>query len=588
MNSQPAANRQYILGLVDAGQYAEAVTRLKSLCANAPDNDEAFYMLGCNHVRLGQLQEAVEALRQSTRIRPDRVEAHTALGGALCRLGRNDEAAASFNAALALDDTLADVHVVLADIASQREEFSSAVAHLEKALSLDPRMSRAHTGLGRIATEQGNHSRALVHLENALKENPQSVNALCLMASTLMNLSRNDDAVACYHKALAIAPDSIDVKAGLALFYEYRGAHNRAAELIAPLIEKDVSNPQLVLVFARLCKYTGKCREAIDMINKTLELPAIPRSMRRALHFTAGKTLDSLAQYDEAFAHYKAGNELATHLYDAVGNAQFVNDLISTFTPALFMQLPYASIDSERMIFIVGMPRSGTSLTEQILAAHPQVYGAGELNTLNLIMRAIPHEAGCPKHFPACIGKLGQAQMDRLARRYLEHVEALAGPAGRVTDKMPHNFVALGVIQLLFPQASIIHCRRDPLDTGLSIYFQNFLDEHNYAKDLFNIGVHYHQYQRLMHHWKQVLSLPILDVEYEELVDNQEAVTRRMLEFCGLEWDAACLRFHELDRHVATASYEQVRQPIYTKSVGRWRNYEQYLVPLRDGLERGY
>jgi hypothetical protein len=186
------------------------------------------------------------------------------------------------------------------------------------------------------------------------------------------------------------------------------------------------------------------------------------------------------------------------------------------------------------------------------------------------------------------MARLGRPDLDYMAAQYLECLNEISQKAERVTDKMPHNFYYLGLAQLLFPGARVIHCVRNPLDTGLSIYFQDLNAGHPYQRSLFDIGVHYHQYKRLMGHWKQVLSLPILEVSYEELISEQEIVTRRMLEFCELEWDDRCLKFHKAGRTVRTASYDQVRQPLYSTSVARWKNYEHHLQDLVRGLQRGY
>ena len=590
MSNRPSANNRKLqaMQLIQAGRHADAVTLLQSVCASAPRNAEARYLLGCSHARLGQLEEAREALQQSIRIRPDVARTHTAMGRVLRELGRLEDAVSSYEAALDIDDTFIGAHIALAETAMLQTNYVTAENHLKAALALDPAMSHTHMMLGRLEMERGNELRALAHFKKALQHDPRSVETLCSMALTLRNLSREDEVEACYAKALEIEPDSPEALTGLALFYDYSGQHERAIKLVTPLLEKKIRHAGVAQVFAQLCKHVDGCQEAVALIDDALELPHLPISTKRALHFSAGKLLDRLERYDEAFDRYRAGNDLATTLYNAVGNAQYVNDLIDTFTPALFMRLPRSSLDSSRLVFIVGMPRSGTSLTEQILASHPQVFGGGELLTITNIIQQFQHVLGCAKHFPACIEKLQQEHVDKMATQYIDHITRISGPAEFVTDKFPHNFYALGLIQLLFPNAKIIHCRRDPLDTGLSIYFQDFLDEHDYAKDLFNIGIHYHQYQRLMQHWRQVLSLPMLEIDYEEMVSNQEGVTSRLLAFCGLEWDDACLRFHELDRQASTASYEQVRQPIYTKSVGRWKHYEQYLGPLREGLERGH
>jgi hypothetical protein len=234
------------------------------------------------------------------------------------------------------------------------------------------------------------------------------------------------------------------------------------------------------------------------------------------------------------------------------------------------------------------MPRSGTSLVEQILAAHPRVSGGGELTCISDIIKNLPHEVGQKKGWPDCAHNIRQNDVNRLARRYLDQLDAVSKTAEHVTDKMPHNFFELGLIQLLFPAAQVIHCKRDSMDTCLSIYFQNFLGGHDYAKNLYHIGTHYHQYQRLMEHWRHYLSIPVLDVQYEDLVRDPEPVVRRMLEHCKLEWYEGCLEFHKVKRLVSTASYDQVRQPIYTRSIGRWRHYERHLDELKNGLERGF
>jgi hypothetical protein len=228
------------------------------------------------------------------------------------------------------------------------------------------------------------------------------------------------------------------------------------------------------------------------------------------------------------------------------------------------------------------MPRSGTSLVEQILSTHPGVYGAGELTAIDQFARHLGDATG--DAYPQSALHLDQATIDAAARQYLAALQDLAPSAIRVTDKMPGNFLHLGLIQLLFPGARVIHCRRDPLDTCLSCYFQQFNQGQTFSYDLSDLGHHYRQYQRLMRHWQSVISLPMLDVHYEDLVADQEAMSRKMLEFCGLDWTDECMRFYESKRYVATASYDQVRQPIYHKSVGRWRHYERYLGPLKTAL----
>jgi tetratricopeptide (TPR) repeat protein len=580
--------KQQAWQLIAKGRHTEAIALLRNVLRSAPNDAEAQYVLGCGHANLGQWNEAITALQSSIRLQPRVPQSHFALAGAWIALGQQDKAINSLQTTLELDDTMTQAHVALANLQITQGDSVKARGHLERALALDPNMIDAHLSLGRIEQEHGEHDKALPHFERALKSNPRNLNALCAMATSLANLTRKKDAEAYYRKALQIDPDCPEALCGLAMIHNFNGEFAKAAELIDPLLQKKTVHPALATAFVQCCKYNGRCEEAIDYINQVLQQPGLAGFTIKSLHFVAGKVLDDMGQYDAAFAHYKAGNEAMKPLYDSVAHTQHINDLIRVFTPMFFMKTPRARNEDKRPVFIVGMPRSGTSLTEQILAAHPRVHAAGELYVLSNITKQMRLELGCNEAFPFYLDKLSQDNIDAMARAYLAQLTGLSSQADRVTDKMPHNFYLLGLMQLLFPGARIIHCQRDPMDTCLSIYFQDFHEKHKFAKDLFSIGTHYHQYRRLMEYWKQVITLPLLDLRYEELVNDQENVTRRILEFCELEWDDRCLQFHNVKRTIDTASYDQVRQPLYTKSVQRWRRYERYLDDLKSGLERGY
>ena len=228
------------------------------------------------------------------------------------------------------------------------------------------------------------------------------------------------------------------------------------------------------------------------------------------------------------------------------------------------------------------MPRSGTTLTEQILASHPLVHGAGELLRMDEIRISLHGLTG--ENWPQCVNRLNRKTLDKLAQEHLDWLGRLASGKARVTDKMPHNFVLLGLIDLLFPEARVIHCQRDPMDNCLSMYFQGFNANHVYANNLEHLGAYYRQYERVMAHWRTVLRIPMMDMRYETMVAEPEQSARKLIEFCGLEWDDRCLRFYESGRAVSTPSYDQVRQPIYKKSVARWKRYEKYLEPLKRSL----
>ena len=257
------------------------------------------------------------------------------------------------------------------------------------------------------------------------------------------------------------------------------------------------------------------------------------------------------------------------------------------FTADFLKRARRADNASELPVFIIGMPRSGTSLVEQILSSHPRIFGGGELKWVVDVVKETQDVIGSALPFPDCLNEASQKHCNTLAEHYLMKIAALSdGQSARVTDKMPANFWNLGLISLLFPKGRVIHCQRDPVDTCLSIYFQNFSEGHGFAYDLREIGKAYNLYLQMMEHWGKVLDYPILNINYEELVNNQESVTRRLLDFCDIAWDDKCLQFQDSERMVYTASSDQVRRPIYKSSLSRWKNYQAFLGPLIEELGR--
>jgi len=308
------------------------------------------------------------------------------------------------------------------------------------------------------------------------------------------------------------------------------------------------------------------------------------------MHVQIAHIFDYLNKYDEAWHHLSAAKEFVTQKvkYNAKAHSNWIDSIISTFTPATIMGLAKANVkNSVSPIFIVGMPRSGTSLTEQILCSHPDVHGGGELPYLNEIVSKLHTIIPSTKPWHECVNDLTQNSIERISNMYLEKLPATSSSINFITDKMPHNFFVIGLIRLICPEARIIHCKRNAMDTGLSLYFQDFEEGHDYCANLYDIGTHYHQYERLMNHWKSIYPDSILDVVYEDVVDDPENNIRKMLAFCNLSWHEDCLNFNKGNRAVRTASFDQVHQPLYTKSVERWKNYAHHLDSLKDGLEYG-
>jgi len=341
----------------------------------------------------------------------------------------------------------------------------------------------------------------------------------------------------------------------------------------AVALDPDRANSWFDLVHTK--RITEAERGWIDRMRRALRARHRTDNERSILHFALGKALDDLGEYDAAIRHFEEGNRIEHRVspFNRAAFAAAVDIIINTFTPEFFARHVGLSVDSDLPLLIVGMPRSGTTLVEQIISAHPAVSGGGELPFWTRNAQALFHVWAGP-HEPG--------QVRSLAQEYLTLLRNLAPHAARVTDKTPFNFFWLGLIQLVLTRPRIIHCRRHPVDTCLSIYFTRFAELHEFAYDRGDLVFHYRQYERLMAHWRAVLpSERLFEIQYEALVTDREAITRQLVEFCGLEWNTACLSPELNKRTISSASFWQARQPVYTSSLARWRHYEPWLGELR-------
>jgi hypothetical protein len=324
----------------------------------------------------------------------------------------------------------------------------------------------------------------------------------------------------------------------------------------------------------------------IDEAKRALAAGSLDTDQRATLNFALAKVLEEDGDFDAAFSCFQASNDLRTGT-DRYRSEQFsasVDRKITIFSEELFAAKAQIGSASEGLVFVVGMPRSGTTLVEQILASHPQVYGHGELTYLDRLPRSLPERLGGREPYPECVTALDAATVRDIAQEHIARLQRDGSDAVWNVDKLPQNFENLGLITLLFPRARVIHCTRDPLDTCLSCYCQDFGPRHAFTRNLEDLGRYFRDYQRLMTHWYATLPIPLLNVPYEELVGAQDVWSRRLIDFLDLPWDERCLRFYETKRPVLTASVWQVRQPIYASSIGRWRHYAAHLGPLFRGL----
>ncbi|HMI75939.1 MAG TPA: sulfotransferase, partial [Steroidobacteraceae bacterium] len=531
--------------LVDLGQLEEAVQHFRCMLELRPDLAEAHNNLGNALLSLRRFEEAVTSYRRALALRPNAPGAHANLGNALYALGRPQEALIHCRRALELEPDSAEAELLKGNALFDLGLFDEAAASYARALELKPAYTEAHIAAGKVLRQIGRIDEAEGSCRKALGWAADSSEALALLGEIQADRGRFDDAEQLFRRAIAIAPDQPEAWAGLV---RYRKMQPDAAWLAAAQ------------------RLLGKSVGVGQEIN---------------LRYALGKYFDDVQDFDNAFSSYRLANELkkrSAPKYDGARLTRRVDQIIALYDSDWLRSARAQSNESRRPVFIVGMPRSGTTLTEQILASHPHAFGCGELRFW--------HSACVDYESSVLRGAEGRGAIAAAAEKYLSLLASFSADASRVIDKMPANFMNLGLIHAAFPHARILHMRRNPLDTGLSIYFQIFSNAHLYANDLQDIAHYFTQYSRLMVHWRSTLTEgTILEVPYEKLVADPVPWIREIVQFVGLPWDTRCLNFHETERTVITASNWQVRQRISTSAAGRWRNYERYLGPLRSLTE---
>ena len=485
--------------------------------------------------------------------------------------------------ALAERPNSADAAALLGLVLIGRKRPKEAVSYYRRALTLDPKRAPVHYNLGTALKAVGDRAAAAESFRRALALDPKHVAALNNLGNTLRDMGRPAAAIDCFRRALALKPDYSPAHNNLGNALRDIGDAPGAVASFRRALDLRPGDPDLIYNLSTAKRFGPESPEIAEA-EAALGAKGLSAKDRCHLHFALGKMYDDGGAAAKAFAHYREANRLKRPRFDRRARVALTSRLIASVSKGLLRRLRPIGHTSERPVFIIGMPRSGTTLVEQIVASHPRAFGAGELEDLPEIVMELGKALKTDARYPENLRLITARAARDLAMRYLKHLRALSPGAERVTEKGIGNYLHVGLIAALFPKARIIHIRRDPLDTCLSCYFHNFTGRQDYTYDLVDIGVYYREYERLMAHWRKVLLRPMLEVQYEELVADQAAVSRRIIAHCGLDWDDRCLDFHRTERAVQTASAGQVRQPIYASSIGRWRPYERHLGPLKRAL----
>lgn len=604
--------------LVDLSRLGEAEQVYRKALEVKPSHPILLNNLGNTLQLQGNNEDAIEWLNKAITEQPDYAEAHENLGNALRGSGNTEAAADCYRRAIELDPDFADTHSNLGSVLAELGELNAAKIKFEQAIAIDPAHSDAYNGLGNVLSEQEEYKQAVAAYSNAIKINPGHRDAYNGMGNIFNKLEKRERAIELYRKAIEIDPNHTEAYNGLGSALSGMGEMDDAIAAFRKSIEINPGSKDAHFGMGNALTHMGEIEDAIASYRRAIEIfpgyAAAYRAISRNKEFTEfdddvramellnadesiteqqeihlafglGKAYEDLGKYAESMEYILNANRLnrASFSYSLSRAQDHFSNIKAVFSAEFFSARKGCGYLDSTPIFILGMPRSGTSLAEQILASHPGVFGAGELSILSDMVRNM-EPGSSSSEYPVCVADLNTIAFEDLGQKYIAKLRQHSADSKFITDKMPHNFLHIGFIHTILPNAKIICCTRDPMDNCLSIFKNYFTTGHYYSYDLQELGQYYNLYLDLLAHWKNTLPGFIYDLNYEALISDQENQTRKLLEYCNLPWDDACLQFHQTRRKVGTASKAQVRQPIYKDSVKLWKRYEAQLEPLRAAI----
>lgn len=566
------------------GRFEEGIGWLREAVARNPSSARLNANLAGALGAAQNYEEAVTVYQQALTIDPHAAVACCDLGIMLARLFRDEEAVDAFQKALTLRPDLLPAWEHLGFAQSRLGQHQQALHCFERVLAAKPGQPDTHLNYGVALAEAGRHEEAVMHFRKVVALRPDDAHAFHNLGTSLSMLDCPAEALAAFERALAITPGLAEAERGIGNVLVQLGKRQEARERFERAVALAPKTAAFHRALADVKDFVQGDSQLVTLEDLARNEDSMSVKERIELHFALAKADDDLQRYGLAFEHLEKGNALkrASCVYDEEAELAAIAAIAEAFSSELIRAKRGMGDPSDVPVFIVGMPRSGTTLVEQVLASHPLVFAAGELPDFGRASAC--RYAGAPLPFDPIA--LSTADLEGIAVRYLNRILPKAPSAKRITDKLPANFRLLGLIHLALPNARIIHVRRDPMDTCFSIYTKLFLDNIGFAYDLGELGRHYRAYETLMEHWRAVIP-GMVEVQYEDLVADFDNEARRVVAACGLDWDDNCRAFMNNQRSVRTASALQVRQPVYGSSVGRWRHYAEHLGPLIEALNNG-
>lgn len=569
------------LGLTQLHQkkYDDAIKSFNQSITINPQFIDAICNLSLAYLYNNNIPKAESACRQAINLKPNNAQAHNIFG--LCYQKSNKtKAIESFNQSITLNPGLFDAYHNLVDTYILYDDYDNAEQTIISTITKFNSQVSLHIKLGNIYENKKLLDSAISAYSQGLNIQHDNIDILTSIGRIHILKSDFDNGLSYIDKALMINSSHQGAVFEKSTYYILMREYNSAHELLEKLITNAGNSiqPRILIAYANACRLAGITENGIKPLQK-LKNSSLRPAVLAAVHYTLGDIYDDIGEYDNAFINYKHANNIKYSDTDINYYRDVFSSIKKNLDRSTLNSLPHSANNTEKPIFIVGMPRSGTTLIEQILSSHPDIYGAGEITNLWSIGNSISGAMNLINYTDNLLS-ISSEEINRYSNQYIDDTKILSDNAKRCTDKLPHNFFHIGLIELLFPNSTIIHCTRNPFDNCLSIYFKDFNDNHKYARKLDDLALFYKEYMMLMEHWSNNSSLTIHQVQYESLVNNPDEKIRSLIEATGLEWNDACLEHHNSRRTIMTPSHDQASRPIYTNSVSRWKHYAHHIQPL--------
>jgi tetratricopeptide (TPR) repeat protein len=585
---QASAHNNLGIMAFDAQKFQEAFDCYQRAVEANPSFAEAYNNLGNVSRFLGKADLSLGFYHKALQFKEIYPEAYNNLGSLLRDQGKIPEAEHAFRKAMMQNPNYIDAYNNLANLLVGQNKDVDALRVLGDALRIQENNPATLTIVARVQLRRANYEAAQEAARRALVANPKSSDAMVVLGQLYHETDRFDEAVKILGEAIEIAPEAAEARNYYGVALKSIGRLEEGKEQILKAIDINVNNFGAYANLNDLVDFKEEPKLVENMRKIFDDAPDKDDPRLMPLHFGYAKALDDLGEHPKALEHYIIGakQKRATLSYDEKDTSKFFGDIKAAFPAEMFKNRPFPGLPNDQMIFIVGMPRSGSTLVEQILSAHPDVFGAGEVKHFARALTQMRDRFPSMSRFPAMVSEMEPFHYDLAGNAYLKSILPMAGPkAKKITDKLLTNYFFVGLLHLIFPNAKFVHTHRNPVDTCFSAFTKLFKDDMPHSYDFGELGRYYLEYRALMNHWHDVLPAgTILDVKYEDVVADVEGKARELIDFVGLEWDPACVEFHKSTRPVKTASVAQVRKPVYTASVERWRRYGPGLQPLADAL----